>query len=75
MPKMIQVHDVPDTLYRELKARAGAAGVSLSEYLLPQIREIAEQPAVTALRQRLHSRKPVLKQIDTARLVRQHRDA
>jgi len=72
---MIQIQNVHDALYRELKRRAGSAGVSLSEYLLAQIREFAEQPTVSALRQRMHSRRPVLKDIDTARLVRQHRDA
>jgi plasmid stability protein len=31
MSKMIQLRDVPDDLYRTLKARAAAEGISLSD--------------------------------------------
>jgi len=41
--KMIQLRNVPDALHRSLKARAAMAGMSLSDYLLTEIREIAEQ--------------------------------
>jgi len=33
MSKMIQIRNVPDDLHRELKVRAAAAGMSLSDYL------------------------------------------
>ena len=33
MSKMIQIRNVPDDLHRELKMRAAAAGMSLSDYL------------------------------------------
>lgn len=49
------------------------AGMSLSDYLLAEIREIAERPTLAELRERLHQRKPVAAQIDTARLVRAER--
>ena len=75
MSKMIQLRNVPDTLHRTLKARAAMAGMSLSDYLLAEIREIAERPTLAEFRQRLHQRKPVAAQLDTARLVREERDA
>jgi len=59
MSKMIQVRNVPDSLHRALKARAAMAGMSLSDYLLAEIREIAEKPTLVELRERLHARKPV----------------
>jgi plasmid stability protein len=74
MSKMIQLRNVPDALHRSLKARAALAGMSLSDYLLAEIREIAEKPTLGELRKRLHQRKPVSAQIDTARLVREERE-
>ncbi|HUO16581.1 MAG TPA: hypothetical protein VMX38_16455 [Verrucomicrobiae bacterium] len=74
MSKMIQLRNVPDGLHRSLKARAALAGMSLSDYLLAEIKEIAEKPTLAELRDRLHKRKPVSAQIDTARLVRQERE-
>jgi antitoxin FitA len=74
MSKMIQLRNVPDALHRTLKARAAMAGMSLSDYLLAEIREIAERPTLAEFRERLHQRKPVAAQFDTARLVREERE-
>ena len=75
MSKMIQLRNVPDALHRILKARAAMAGMSLSDYLLTEIKEIAEKPTLVELRARLHKREPVSTQIDAALLVRQEREA
>lgn len=74
MSKIIQIRKVPDALHRSLKARAATAGMSLSDYLLAEIKEIAERPTLPELRQRLHNSKPVSAQIDTALLVREERE-
>ncbi|MFY9903518.1 MAG: hypothetical protein WBX02_05770 [Terriglobales bacterium] len=73
MSKMIQVRNVPDALHRTLKARAAMAGMSLSDYLLAEFKEVAERPTLAELRARLHTRKPVTAQFDTARLVQEER--
>jgi plasmid stability protein len=75
MSKMMQVRNVPDALHRGLKARAAMAGMSLSDYLLAEMKEIAERPTLTELRDRLHKRKRISAQFDTARLVREEREA
>ena len=75
MSKMIQLRNVPDTLHRVLKARAAMAGMSLSDYLLGEIKEIAERPTLADLRVRLHKREPVTVELDTARLLREEREA
>jgi plasmid stability protein len=75
MSKMIQLRNVPDTLHRSLKARAAMAGMSLSDYLLAEIKEIAERPTLAELRARLRTRKAVTVSLDTARLVREEREA
>jgi antitoxin FitA len=74
MSKMIQLRNVPDVLHRSLKARAAMAGMSLSDYLLAEIQEIAEKPTPAQLRARLHRRQPVSTRIDTAQLVREGRE-
>jgi len=73
--KMIQLRNVPDALHRSLKARAAMAGMSLSEYLIAEIKEIAERPTMAELRDHLHTRRPVALPIDTARMVRDEREA
>jgi antitoxin FitA len=75
MSKMIQLRNVPDGLHRRLKARAAMEGMSLSDYLLAEIREISDRPTLMELRERLHQREPVSVSLDTARLVREERDA
>jgi antitoxin FitA len=73
MSKMIQLRNVPDALHRTLKARAAMAGMSLSDYLLVEIKEIAERPTLAEFRERLHKRKPVAVPLDTAGLVQEER--
>jgi plasmid stability protein len=75
MSKMIQLRDVPDALHRTLKARAALAGMSLSDYLLAEIKEIAERPTLAELRQRVHKHRPLTLELDTARLVQEEREA
>lgn len=75
MSKMIQLRNVPDSLHRHLKARAAMAGMSLSDYLLAEIREIAEKPTLAEFRERLSRREPVDLQVDVARIIREEREA
>lgn len=75
MSRMIQVRNVPDGLHRTLKARAATEGMSLSDYLLAELREIAERPTLSELRQRLERRQPVDLPISAGAVVRAERDA
>lgn len=50
------------------------AGMSLSDYLLAEIKEIAERPTLAELRDRLHKREAVQIPIDSAALVREERE-
>ncbi len=74
MPKMIQLRNVPDNLHRRLKARAALEGVSLSDYLLAEIRRAAERPTLSELLERLHRRKRVSPPIAPAEAVRAERE-
>ncbi len=74
MSKMIQIRNVPDTLHRKLKARAALEGMSLSDYLLAEIRRSAERPAMSELMERLRHRTPVAPKVPPTDAVREERD-
>ena len=46
MSKMIQVRNVPDGLHRKLKVRAAEEGVSLSDYILVELRRLSDRPSL-----------------------------
>jgi len=75
MSKMIQLRNVPDALHRKLKSRAALEGLSLSEYLIGEVRRAAERPSLSELRQRLAQRTTVTPEVSPAEAVRAERDA
>jgi plasmid stability protein len=75
MSRMIQIRNVPDSVHRTLKSRAALAGMSLSDYLLKEIRLIAERPTMEELRKRLQQREPVVLTESAADAVRAERDS
>lgn len=74
MAKTIQLRHVPDDLHRKLKARAAREGLSLSDYLLREVRVIADRPTVAELQARLLRRAPVKPCETPAKAVRAERD-
>jgi antitoxin FitA len=74
MSAMIQIRNVPEALHRRLKARAALAGMSLSDFLLREIREVAERPTLEDLRARLEGRSAVTPSVSPAEAVRAERD-
>ncbi|MGK9168865.1 hypothetical protein KXR53_21300 [Inquilinus limosus] len=74
MTAMIQIRNVPDALHRRLKSRAALAGMSLSDYLLQEIRRLAERPTLDELRARLEQRPKVAPSEAPAQAVRTERD-
>ena len=71
---MVQIRNVPETLHRQLKARAALAGMSLSDYLLREMRQVAERPTIEEMRQRLSSRPETRPAVSAADAVRAERD-
>ena len=74
MTVMIQIRNVPTQLHRQLKSRAALAGMSLSDYLLGEISEVAKRPTLDELRTRLESLPPVTLRTTPADAVRAERD-
>jgi hypothetical protein len=74
MSIMIQIRNVPNDLHRRLRARAAVAGMSLSDYLLNEIRRVAERPTLDEIRGRLQRRSSVTPAVSPTEAVRAERD-
>ena len=74
MTAMIQIRNVPDALHRRLKSRAALAGMSLSDYLLNEVRQVAERPTLDELRARLERRSGMTPSVSPVQAIRAERD-
>lgn len=59
MAVMIQVRNVPDVVHRKLKSRAALAGMSLSDYVLAELKRSLDRPTKDEILARIGSREPV----------------
>lgn len=75
MTKMIQIRNVPDELHRALKVRAAKMGMTLSDYLLSEIQQVAEKPSLRELMERLEQDEPVELDEPPDVTIRRMRDA
>ena len=75
MTKMIQIRNVPDELHRTLKVRAAKAGMTLSDYLLSEIEQVAAKPTLAEMMERLRQREPVELDEPPDVTIRRFRDA
>ena len=73
MATMVQIRNVPSELHRQLKARAALEGMSLSDYLLRELRYSLERPTLDEIRKRLAGRQPVRPHLAPAVAVRAER--
>jgi antitoxin FitA len=73
MGRMVQIRNVPEEIHRTLKARAALAGMSLSDYLLDEIRRFAQRPTRDELIEHLANLPPVRTRISPAAAVRAER--
>lgn len=75
MSKMIQIRNVPDPLHRTLKARAAKLGLSLSDYLLQEITEIAGKPTLAEWLEQMSQQEPIQLSESPADIIRRDRDS
>ncbi|MGH9464306.1 MAG: FitA-like ribbon-helix-helix domain-containing protein [Thermoanaerobaculia bacterium] len=71
--KAVQIRHVPEPIHRRLKAQAAASGQSLSDYLLAELRRLAERPTREEMLSRLKSRPPVTLRPSAAELIAEDR--
>jgi antitoxin FitA len=75
MSKMVQIRNMPDSVHRILKSRAAMAGMSLSDYLLREMKNIAERPTMEELTARLKKREPASVDVSIAQMIREDRES
>ncbi|HET8815422.1 MAG TPA: hypothetical protein VFM51_10760 [Solirubrobacterales bacterium] len=56
MSKMIQIRNVPDDLHRELKMRAAAAGMSMSDYIKRELSRKSRKSTIKEIYERSQGR-------------------
>jgi plasmid stability protein len=71
MAKTIQIRNVPDEVHRTLTSRAALSGMSLSDYLIGQIRQIVDRPTADEMMRRIEERMPEIIRITNAKAVRE----
>ncbi|MGD0190566.1 MAG: antitoxin [Rhizomicrobium sp.] len=57
MTKPISIRRIPDAVYRRLKGQAARAHLSLEDFLIRELRKIAEQPTRAEMTERLNTLK------------------
>ncbi len=75
MPKIINIRNVPDELHREAKARAARAGMSLSAYMLREVRRILEEAAAEDILEQLREQEPPVLSETSVDAVRAERES
>ena len=72
---MVQIRNVPPELHRRLKARAAIEGMSMSDYVLRELRKALDHPTRQEVLERLAAR-PVRRMPRTAaEVIRAERDS
>lgn len=75
VPKAIQIRDVPDDVHAAVRARAAAAGMSLSEYLRDELLRLVARPTVAEVIARAQARHGGASREEIVRAIREARDA
>jgi len=73
MSKLIQVRNVPDALHRKLKLRAALLGLSLSDYIVQELKLAAQRLTFDEFLERLATRSRVPTSESAAGAVRAER--
>ncbi len=73
MSKMLQIRNMPDELHRRLKARAALAGVSMSDFVLGEIRHSLSRPTRAEVLARIAGLPPIDLDPPAADIVREER--
>jgi plasmid stability protein len=72
---MIQIRSVPEAFHRRLKARAAIEGLSMSEFVLREVRKALDRPTRQEMLDRLRAQPVRRLRRHAAGIVRAERDA
>lgn len=74
MSKMIQIRNVPDEVHKALKIRAAKEGMTLSDYLAREIKNIVKRPLIDEVIENIKSRNIQSSKLDSVKAVRKERE-
>ena len=72
---MVQIRNVPTEIHRRLKARAAIEGMSMSDYVLREVRKALDRPTRQEILERLRAKPLRRLRRNAAVLIRAERDA
>ena len=72
--RSVQIRDVPDDVHATLKARAAAAGMSLSDFLRDELKTLAGRPPIAEVIARAQARHGGVSREEIVRVIRELRD-
>jgi antitoxin FitA len=75
MSGMVQVRNVPTELHRRLKARAAIEGLSMSDYVLRELRKALDRPTRQEVLERLRTPPARRLRPSAAEVIRSERDS
>lgn len=75
MSSMVQIRNVPVELHRRLKARAAMEGLSMSDYVLRELRKALDRPTRQEVLERLRALPTRRLRPRPAELIRDERDS
>ena len=72
---MLQIRSVPVELHRRLKARAAMEGMSMSDYVLREIRKALDHPMRHEILERLRAQPARKLKVGAAHVIRAERES
>ena len=72
---MVQIRNVPTDMHRKLKARAAIEGLSMSDFVLRELRKALDRPTRQEILDRLRARPVRRLRRPAAEVIRGERDA
>ncbi len=72
---MVQIRNVPVEIHRRLKARAAVEGMSMSDYILREVRKALDRPTRQEILDRLAARPARRIRPSAASVIRRERDS
>jgi plasmid stability protein len=72
---MVQVRNVPGEIHRRLKARAAIEGMSMSDYILRELRKALDRPTRQEVLDRIRAGPPRRLSRSPAEMIREERDS
>lgn len=71
---MVQIRNVPADFHRRLKARAAMEGMSMSDYIMREMKKSLDVPTRQDVLDRIRARALHVDSVNAAKIIREERD-